>query len=326
MQLPPYHEWVNRRQLFTAAGLAAVTDVAAPTPLPSGVGASDVRMAHESTLRLRAVAWSQGGAPVAAALQTHAAWVEGLLDARQKDVIRYRMLMVAALAHAAAGWNVQDIGQGDPARAHMHRALALAKGTPVLPEVLYMAARIEGHRGDPNYALKLMQLGEVARQAAPGTPAPEGVVVDSSEQLRATIAADAAKLYATVGAIDQARGHLDAAADSDDAFAQGVAAEARMMLGELDTARELAQGAVAGRDAGTARSAVPEHVTAACVLLRQHEVGAALPHVQGAVAAVRALPGSVRSAERLRPLCVELVGTRDSAVDDLRREAFALSR
>jgi hypothetical protein len=123
----------------------------------------------------------------------------------------------------------------------MHHALSLAKGTPVLPEVLYMTGRIEGHRGDPNHGLKFFQLAEVARQAVPNRHGRS----EALERLRATIAADAAKLYAAVGALDQARNHLAAAADSDTSDVQGVVAETRTMLGELDTARELAQGAVA---------------------------------------------------------------------------------
>lgn len=320
MQLPPYHDWVNRRQLFTAAGLAAVAPV--PTPLPSHAGMSDVLAAQAVTTRLRAVGRASGGAAVVDAMAAHAHRVERLLDARMRDVVRPQLVAAAASAHASVGWEVNDIGQGDRARAAMHHALSLAKGTPVLPEVLYMTGRIEGHRGDPNHGLKFFQLAEVARQAVPNRHGRS----EALERLRATIAADAAKLYATVGALDQARNHLAAAADSDTSDVQGVVAETRTMLGELDTARELAQGAVARRDTTTVRSAVIDNVTAACALLRQHEVAAALPHVEGAVAAVRALPGSVRSAERLRPLCVELVGTRDSAVDDLRQEAFALSR
>jgi hypothetical protein len=101
MQLPPYHDWVNRRQLFTAAGLAAVAPV--PTPLPSHAGMSDVLAAQAVTTRLRAVGRASGGAAVVDALAAHAHRVERLLDARMRDVVRPQLVAAAASAHASVG-------------------------------------------------------------------------------------------------------------------------------------------------------------------------------------------------------------------------------
>jgi len=309
-----YPEDVDRRQLLSSAAGAAIAALAVPD-VPTRAAASDVRAAADVTSRLQRLGRAQGGPPVVGALQAHAARTEALLGSRQTDVVRRQLAPVAAEAHSAASWECCDIGQHAAARDHARRAMSLAVGSAALPRVLHRAGRTERHHTEANHALSLLQLAEVAR----------GRYSRDDEQLRATIAADSAKLYAEVGAVEQARNHLAAAADSDTEDVQGVAAEAWALLGDLDRAHELAAGAVSRRDSGTLRSAVIEHVTAATTLLRQGEVNVAIPHVEAAVTGVRALSGSVRSAERLRPLCVELVAVRDSAVDDLRRDVFALS-
>ncbi|HKR51802.1 MAG TPA: hypothetical protein VJT72_19915, partial [Pseudonocardiaceae bacterium] len=174
----------------------------------------------------------------------------------------------------------------------------------VAAATLRHTGRIEAHRGDPDYALKFLQLSEMGEPPA---------------VLRATIKADQAKLYAQLGERRLANEALRAC-EGTEADVRGVTGEARALLGDLDCAHADLTAASANRTASTARSAAIEACLLATVYVQAREPrGLAL--AREAIAAVAAIPGSIRTRERLQPLIAALEVSPSSETKELTRTA-----
>lgn len=76
--------------------------------------------------------------------------------------VRWELSRKIGWINSFAGWVAADCGHMDNARAHFHKALAVAQETndPLGKcRALYQSGRVELHYGEPNYATKLFQLG-----------------------------------------------------------------------------------------------------------------------------------------------------------------------
>ncbi|MCA1672382.1 MAG: hypothetical protein LC799_09330, partial [Actinobacteria bacterium] len=285
--------------------------IAVPTPQSAQLGMSDVIHLEATTGKLRTIDRQFGGMGILEAVEAQFQQGSHLIKAASNDGVRKRMAAALADQGNLAGWIANDVGLGDIARGHLYRAMSFASlsgDRTVMSATLRHTGRIEAHRGDPDYALKFLQLSEM------GDPPPE---------LRATIKADQARLYAQLGEHRFATEALRAC-ESATADLRGVTGEARGLLGDLDGAHADLTVAATNRTVATARSAAIE----AC-LLATFSVQAGEPRglilAREAITAVAAIPGSVRTRERLQPLAAALETRPGSDARDLARQARQLA-
>lgn len=272
-----------------------------PTPRFARIGGTDVLQLRAITTQLRALDRQFGGMGIVESVQALYRQGNYLMHAASNDYVRAQLAAALADLGNLAGWVANDVELGDTARAHMVRALDFAgysNDPVVISATLRHLGRIEAHRGDPNYALKFLQLSEV------GTLPPA---------LKATIKADQAKLYAEMDLTRHANEAL-AACEGTEADVRGVTGEAHLLLGDLDTAQTELTAASQGRTETTARSRAIEACLLAIVHVRAGEArGLELAHE--AIDAVEAIPGSLRTRDRLQPLSGAL---RDRGSTDAR--------
>lgn len=276
-----------------------------PTPLWSQLGMADVARLEAITAKLRILDRQYGGKGILDAVQAQYRLGNHLMKAASNDDVRRKMAAALADHGSLAGWVANDVGLGDAARAHMYRAMDFASFSgdrTVIAATLRHTGRIEAHRGDPDYALKFLQLGEMGEPPV---------------ALRATIKADQAKLYAQLGKRRFANEALRAC-EGTAADLRGVTGEARTLLGDLDGAHADLTAASANRTASTARSAAIEACLLATVYVQAREPRG-LTLTRKALAAVAAIPGSIRTRERLQPLIVALEAYPSSETQELAR-------
>ena len=281
--------------------------VIAPTPQSARLGMADVARLEAVTAKLRVLDRQYGGMGILDAVQAQYWQGKHLMKAASNDDVRQRMAAALADHGNLAGWVANDVGLGDAARDHLYRALDYAGFSgdrTVVAATLRHTGRIEAHRGDPDYALKFLQFGEMGNPPA---------------ALRATIKADQAKLYAQIGERRFAKEALRAC-EGTTADLRGVIGETRALLGDLNGAQADLTAASENRTASTARSAAIETCLLATVYVQAREPhGLAL--AREAIAAVAAIPGSTRTRERLQPLIAALEVYPSSDARELARMA-----
>lgn len=278
-----------------------------PTPQSSQLGMADVARLEAVTAKLRILDRQYGGMGILDAVQAQFRQGNCLMKAASNDDVRRRMAAALADHGNLAGWVANDVGLGDAARAHMYRAMDFAGFSgdrTVIAATLRHTGRIEAHRGDPDYAVKFLQLGEMGEPPA---------------DLRATIKADQAKLYAQLEERRLANEALQAC-EGTAADLRGVTGEARALLGDLDGAHADLMAASANRTSSTARSAAIEACLLATVYVQAREPRG-LILAREAIAAVAAIHGSTRTRERLQPLIVVLEAYPSSDAQELVRMA-----
>lgn len=176
-------ESVKRRKFLSHA--AAVTMGAAvfgeegtwvpnnvQTPAPVHIGMTDVQQIQAATKALRDLDYRYGGGTCRDAVVAQLSWAQQLLDASANESVRKKLFVSLADMHSLAGWTSFDTGLLDPARGHFGKALEFAKQAEdesLVASVLYRMGRVYLHHEQPNEALKLFQLGQIAAQES-GSP------------------------------------------------------------------------------------------------------------------------------------------------------------
>ncbi|GAA0557720.1 transcriptional regulator with XRE-family HTH domain [Saccharopolyspora erythraea NRRL 2338] len=139
----------------------------AQTPAPGRIGMTDVQQIQAATKALRDLDYRYGGGTCRDAVVAQLSWAQQLLEATATDQVRRKLFVSLADMHSLAGWTSFDTGLLDPARGHFGKALEFAKQAEddsLVASVLYRMGRVYLHYQEPNEALKLFQLGQIAAQ------------------------------------------------------------------------------------------------------------------------------------------------------------------
>ncbi len=330
-------EDVERRKLIALAGalLFGTPVFGEPEPLavrrvltdpPRRVGMTDVRMYETTIVELQALQRGVGGMATREPLAATARAGELLLDAEATPDVHQRLKFLVSDAHRRAGWAAGDVGLVDDYRAHMHAALDLAVGDPDrIAQVLCTAGATEKSLGDPEFALKLLQIGQTA---AAGSADP---------QVRAVLGGEAVAGYVTAGRPDMAKRELITArslfADADiskslPGFAaygngHGVLASGELKLGNFEAARGEILKALRKRPRDDAWCNALDTIILATVNMRAGEVREGIQDAQRALVLVRRV-GSRQLQDRMMPLADELDRRDDSTCRDLARVVRAV--
>ncbi|GAB2653533.1 helix-turn-helix transcriptional regulator [Saccharopolyspora gloriosae] len=137
------------------------------TPAPMRIGMTDVQQIQAATKALRDLDYRYGGGTCRDAVVAQLSWAQQLLDANASDQVKRKLYVSLADMHSLAGWTSFDTGLLDPARGHFGKALEFAKQADddsLVASVLYRMGRVYLHYQEPNEALKLFQLGQIAAQ------------------------------------------------------------------------------------------------------------------------------------------------------------------
>lgn len=139
------------------------------TPVPGRIGHADVCNLETTVRFFRAQDAQFGGGVVKSAVVGHLEWATGMLDSPAADDVRDRLRAALADLHSLAGWVSFDLGAHDQAKRHFANALVLAKEgkePAMAAHALYRIGRVYLHRGEPESALKMFQLGQMSAQDA----------------------------------------------------------------------------------------------------------------------------------------------------------------
>jgi tetratricopeptide (TPR) repeat protein/transcriptional regulator with XRE-family HTH domain len=137
------------------------------TPVPHQVGASEISQLRAVTGVLRVHDAAHGAGSCRDAIIAHTRWAESLLTAEHSDQIRPQLLSAVAEAKTLAGWTAHDLGRAKEARQYLTQALQTTQQAEQPAHsaiVLYYLGRVPLDNGDPDEALKLFQLGQIAAQ------------------------------------------------------------------------------------------------------------------------------------------------------------------
>ncbi|WP_030104752.1 helix-turn-helix domain-containing protein [Actinoalloteichus caeruleus] len=140
---------------------------AARTPVPNRIGLTDVRQIEAATGALRSLDSRHGGGFCRDAVIAQLNWAQQLLGAQRTEEVEQRLFVAIGDLYGLAGWTSFDIGLIDSARSHFGRALEFAKrggNDTLVANILYRTGRLYLHHKEPNEALKMFQLGQVAAQ------------------------------------------------------------------------------------------------------------------------------------------------------------------
>lgn len=148
-------------------GESAWAPASAQTPAPVRIGMTDVQQIQAATKALRDLDYRYGGGTCRDAVVAQLSWAQQLLESTAGDQVRKQLFVALADMHSLAGWTSFDTGLLDPARGHFGKALEFAKQAgddSLVACVLYRMGRVYLHYQEPNEALKLFQLGQIAAQ------------------------------------------------------------------------------------------------------------------------------------------------------------------
>jgi len=173
-------EPVDHRELLGVVAAVAVGSVPAgidrwlPPPVaiqpPAAVTADDVATIRAVTTFHRQLDVAGGGGGCLQSARGYVAWATRLLSVPSASEQVFRELQVAlAELHGLVGWVAHDLDRHDIARRHLTQSLVLARETnslPLLANGLYRLGRVSLHQHQPEEALHLFGLGQVAAQQA----------------------------------------------------------------------------------------------------------------------------------------------------------------
>lgn len=324
-------EDVERRKLLATAGviLFGAPVLGDPQPLtvrrvltdpPSKIGMPDVHAYEQTVTQLGLLDRQVGGLAAREPLMATATVGEQLLRAEAAPVVRQRLRYAVAEAHRLAAGAAGDLGLVDQSRYHVHLALDFAAGDSLrVAQVLCTAGTIEKNYGDPNEALKLLQLAQVG-------------AATTDLQASAVLAGETVAAYYSVGYPDKARQELHTArtlfgrADPSKSLpffasyagGNGVLASGELKLGNYDVARVDGTNALRSRPVFDVRCNALDTIILATTNMRAGELREGIQQTQRALVLVREV-GSRRIRDRLMPLAEELESRNDSTCRDLAR-------
>lgn len=332
-------EDVERRNLFAIGGaiIFGTPVFGDPRPLtlrdvvsrPSErIGPSDVVAFEQTVAGLNVLDRESGGMAAREALAATAKTGEMLLSAQAVLEVHQQLRYAVSEAHRLAGWASGDIGLMDHCRYHMHRALDFAAGDPArVAAVMASAADMEKHAGDPNAALKLLQVAET------------GVNPGQDPQASAVLAGLSASAYLTLGHADEARRQvarsrgLFADANAADALpffsfygpGHGLLAASSSKLANYDSARTDIVQALRTRPSYDVRCNALDTIVLATVALNAGETAIGIGEARRALYLVTQV-GSQRARDRLAPMIQALETRQDSTSRDLAAHARRISQ
>lgn len=263
--------------------------IAAPTPRWDRVGKTDVVELQSAIVAFRALDREFGGLGIVESISSLTSRADQLLAATATEFVRKKMAVALVDLFCLAGWVTNDVNLADTARSCMVKALdyaAISEDPAVISIVLRTVGRIEAHRGDPNHALKFLQLAEV----------------DAKGELLSIVKADQAKLCAQMGLPDHANAAL-ARCDRGHADICSVVGETYLLLDDYDSAAAYL-GAIERTNATARSGAIESCLLATTYVKAGEEQGLQLAH--DAIAQVESLSGSLRTKDRLTPLAAAL--------------------
>jgi tetratricopeptide (TPR) repeat protein len=222
-------------------------------------------------------------------------------------------------AHSVAGWAAYDVADTSKSLAHFGRALTYCdSASPAAARILYTVAKTELNFGDPNYALKLLQLAQIGLENSP-RPQP----------LTAFVLAEQARAYTMLGHHGKARDLIQkafdtyAAADQTQGWRQeqlsSIAGAVQLASGQLETAATTLTSLLRQPPTATSRTVAVDLTRLATVYFRIGEIDRGVTTGRRALNAVAAVPGSVRLTHRLAPLQQEAANRHNSTCQDLTR-------
>jgi transcriptional regulator with XRE-family HTH domain len=325
-------EDVERRKLLALAGaiLCGAPVFGQPEPLairrvllapPQRIGVADLKAYEQTMLQLQALQRQVGGRATREPLAATAKAGEQLLKAQATPDVHQRLRFLVSDVHRRAGWAAGDAGLVDDYRAHMHAALDFAAGDPDrVALVLQTTGSMEKSLGHPEFALKLLQMGQVAANTS------------TDPQVRAVIGGETVEGYVASGRPDMAKKELKTArslfADADisrslPGFASygnghGVLASAELKLGNYGAARQEILTALRKRPKNDTWCNALDTIILATTNMRAGEVREGVQDTQRALTLVKQV-GSWQLQERLMPLADELNRCNDSTCQDLAR-------
>ena len=332
-------EDVERRKLLAIAGaiMFGTPVFGQPEPLavrrvlvdpPRRIGMIDVQVYGQTLAQLRALQRQVGGMASREPLAATARAGEQLLKAEAAPEVHRRMRLLVSDVHRLAGWAAGDIGLVDDYRAHIHQALDLAVGSPErIAQVLCTAGSMEKELGDPKYALKLLQLGQMSAADC------------SDHRVRAVLGGEAVAGYIAFGYPDMAKQELATArslfADADDSqsvpgfasYGQGHAmwAVGEFQLGNFEAARADIINALAERSVDDVWCNALDTIILATINMRAGEIREGIQQTHRALALVGQV-GSRMLEERMMPLADALASRQDSTCRDLARVIRSIKR
>lgn len=266
-----------------------VNFVTAATSRWDRVGKTDVIELESMIAAFRTLDREFGGLGLVESISRLTKRADHLLAASSTEFVRKKMAVALADLFCLAGWVTNDVNLADTARACMVKALDYAnisEDPAVISIVLRTVGRIEAHRGDPNHALKFLQLAEI----------------DAKDELLSIVKADEAKLCAQMGLPDHANAAL-AQCDRGHADICSVVGETYLLLDDYDSAAAYL-GAIE-RTNVTARSAAIESCLLATTYVKSDD-SLGLQLARNAITDVNNLSGSLRTKDRLIPLAAAL--------------------
>lgn len=331
-QVQEVDENVERRKLLAIAGaiMFGTPVFGEPEPLivrrvlmdpPRRIGMIDVQVYGQTVAQLRALQSQVGGMAAREPLAATARAGDELLKAEAAVEVHQRLRLLVSDAHRLAGWAAGDVGLIDDYRAHIHQALDLAVGSPErIAQVLCTAGSMEKELGDPKYALKLLQLGQMSASDC------------SDPRVRAVLGGEAVAGYIAFGNPDMAKRELGTArrvfADADrsqsvpgfGSYGQGHAmwAVGEMQLGNFEVARGDIMNALAERSPDDVWCNSLDTIILATISMQSGEIREGIQQTHRALALVRQV-GSRRLEERMLPLADLLASRQDSTCRDLAR-------
>jgi tetratricopeptide (TPR) repeat protein len=289
------------------------------TPIPKRIGQEDVTQVVAVTERLRALDLAYGGGGVYAAAKAHAFRTERLMSLPSTDELQAQLASAVIDAHSLAGWVAYDVADTSESLAHFGRALSYCPhGSPKAARIMYTVAKTELNFGDPNHALKLLQLAQFGLE---DTPRPQS--------LAAFVLAEQARAYAMLGHPGKANGVIQKAFDAYAAADQpqgwgdeqltSIAGAVQLASGQLEEAATTLTGLLGHTPPAPSRTIAVDLTRLATIYLRIGEIDRGIATGRHALNAVRAVPGSVRLTHRLVPLQKEAGSRRNSSCQDFAR-------
>lgn len=281
--------------------------------LPSRLGMADVARVDQLTDHVRELARRHGGQ----AGIVHAAVTDSmrLLAVPAPDPVTAKLGSALARLLTLAGWCCADSGVGDHLWYRLQQAMELAASvgdTYRLVEALRHAGALQREQGQPNDALKVLQLGEHKLLAGPrGDPRTAVLAAWLRGESALALAAMGRDANEVSSALAAARGDWEPPNNFERSGMDELTARVHLGLGRLDVAESFAAGAVRVSGAAERRNGVLASVTLATIHVRAAEPGGILL-AKTAIDGVRGLRSVRARRQWLRPL-TEALETRPSA-------------
>ncbi|MGB8996082.1 MAG: helix-turn-helix transcriptional regulator [Pseudonocardiaceae bacterium] len=335
---------VLRRQFAHLLALAGAAVVGTPIPgvgellanprmpdqvsdVPSRVGRADVEVVRDLTRAVADAARSVGGQ--AGAATSLAGWADQLLLARASDTARQALLSALADLHVIAAWACHDSYAPGPAHHHFSQAVRMATEAQDSYRASYAlrhAAMMLIDRGQPNNALKLVQLAELHLTDMPRDDprvAPLRswlAVIGALAQAEVAAGTDTAAARRVKSDLARARDGWVPPTVHGRADFDLITALAFLQIGAIDTAEEMAATSVKIFAAGTdRREGILADITLARVHLHMGDRDGSRLAAQ-AISAVTPLRSGVARAG-LGPLADVLDSSKRSDLRELARRA-----